>query len=103
MNSQFPATLFYLDNKKEYEQMKKDFEERTGHLVYHAILTRTFFGLILDFLFVSKYKDDWEYELEENNGNFYVMSMANNLSDENMSDMGSIIVRPIIGGIERIG
>ena len=101
-NSQFPAVLYFLENKDEYVQMVKDFEKETGYLVYHVIETRTSFGKILDFLFVSKYEEDWEYELEEGNGRFIAISMANNLSDPNCSDMGSIYVRPAIGGIERI-
>lgn len=102
-NKMFPAVLYWLDNEPEYEQMVKDFEDRTGNLVYHVILTRTGFGKILDFLFVSQYEDDWEYELEDKGKEFYVTSMANNLTDEAMSDMGSIVVRPAIGGLERIG
>ena len=103
VNSQFPDLLYYLDNKPDYVEKVKEFEERTGYLVYHVIETITTFGKILDFLFVSKYEDDWEYELEDYDGKFIAMSMANNLSDENCSDMGSIYIRPAIGGIERIG
>ena len=101
-NKLFPATLFYLDER--YKKMVEDFEKENGHKVYHCILTRTTFGTILDMLFVSKYEDDWEYEFEEyEDGSFRLMSMANNLDDESMSDMGSIIVRPVMGGLERIG
>lgn len=101
-NKQYPAVLYWLDNDPEYEQMVKDFEEVTGYLVYHVILTRTGFGKILDFLFVSTYEDDWEYEIERCQDGFYVTSQANNLTDESLSDMGSIVVRPAIGGLERI-
>lgn len=103
-NKMFPAVLYWLDNRPEYVKMVKEFEKRTGHKVYHCILTRTSFGLILDMLFVSKYEEDWEYEFEEYpDGSFRVMSMANNLDDDGLSDMGSIIVRPVMGGLERIG
>lgn len=102
-NKQFPATLYYLDENEKYKKMVEEFEKKTGYVVYHVIKTSTTFGEILDLIFVSKYKEDWEYEFEENNGKFIVMSMANNLSDENMSDMGSIVVREAMGGLERIG
>lgn len=102
LNKQYPAVLYWLDNEPEYEQMVKDFEEETGYLVYHVILTRTKFGKIIDFLFVSTYEDDWEYEIERCQDGFYVTSQANNLTDELLSDMGSIVVRPVIGGLERI-
>ena len=103
VNNQFPAVLYYLDNKEDYVQKVKDFEDQTGYMVYHVIETRTAFGKILDFLFVSKYEEDWGYELEDYDGKFIAMSMANNLSDPNCSDMGSIYIRPAIGGVERIG
>lgn len=101
-NSQFPATLFYLENEPKYVEMVKKFEEENGYKVYHVIKTSTNFGEILDFLFVSTYEEDWEYEIEEYNGTFYVMSMANNLTDDSCSDMGTITVRPVMGGLERI-
>ncbi len=101
-NKQFPATLFYLDNKPEYKEMVRKFEEKTGYVVYHCILTNTRFGRILDMLFVSIYKEDWKYELEESRKGYISISMANNLDDEACSDMGSIEVRPVMGGLERI-
>lgn len=97
-----PAVLYWLDNNEDYVKMVKDFEERTGYLVYHVIKTHTSFGVILDFLFVSTYDDDWEYEIEDAGEYTRVMSMANNLTDEHMSDMGSILVKPKMGGLERI-
>lgn len=102
-NKQFPATLYWLDNNEEYTKLVKEFEKKTGYVVYHCILTRTSFGTILDMLFVSKYEEEWEYELEEVNGKYYAMSNARNLTDENLSDMGTIVIRPVMGGIERIG
>lgn len=97
-----PAVLYWLDNKEEYVKMVKEFEERTGYVVYHVIKTNTSFGEILDFLFVSTYDDDWDYEIEKYGEHIRVMSMANNLTDEHMSDMGSIYVKPKMGGLERI-
>ncbi len=54
-------------------------------------------------LFISKYEEDWEYDYEKMDDFYRVMSMATNLSDEMLSDMGSILVRPSMGGLERIG
>lgn len=106
-NRIFPATLYWLSNDENYVKIVKDFEDRTGHLVYHAILTNTTFGHILDLLFISKYKEDWTYDMEkysyDGDEGYRVMSMANNLDDEMLSDMGSIIIRPVMGGVERIG
>lgn len=102
INKQYSAVLNILDENEELYKKVKEFEERTGHLVYHCILTQTTFGTILDMLFISIYEEDWKYDYEKM-GDFYsVMSMATNLSDEMLSDMGSILVRPSMGGLERI-
>lgn len=103
INKQYSAVLNILDENEELYKKVKEFEERTGHLVYHCILTQTTFGKILDMLFISKYEEDWEYDYEKMDDFYRVMSMATNLSDEMLSDMDSILVRPSMGGLERIG
>ena len=103
INKQYSAVLNILDENEELYKKVKEFEERTGHLVYHCILTQTTFGIILDMLFISKYEEDWGYDYEKMDDFYRVMSMATNLSDEMLSDMGSILVRPSMGGLERIG
>lgn len=103
INKQYSAVLNILDENKELYKKVKEFEERTGHLVYHCILTQTTFGIIFDMLFISKYEEDWEYDYEKMDDFYRVMSMATNLTDEMLSDMGSILVRPSMGGLERIG
>ena len=92
-----------ISNNKNYKNIVEDFEKATGHKVYHALRTHTYFGEILDLLFVSKYEEDWEYDFIKNNNSYFAMSMANNLTDENCSDMGTIIVRNKNGILERIG
>lgn len=103
INKQYSAVLNILDENEELYKKVKEFEERTGYLVYHCILTQTTFGTILDMLFISKYEENWEYDYEKMDDFYRVMSMATNLSDEMLSDMGSILVRPSMGGLERIG
>lgn len=103
INKQYSAVLNVLDENEELHKKVKEFEERTGHLVYHCILTQTTLGTILDMLFISKYEEDWEYDYEKMDDFYRVMSMATNLSDEMLSEMGSILVRPSMGGLERIG
>lgn len=102
MNKQFNAVLYWLSNEKEYVDKVKEFENRTGSLVYHCILTHTEYGDILDMLHVSRYKEEWDYEIEKGSRGYRVFSNACNLTDEFMSDRGSIMVRPAMGGLERL-
>lgn len=46
------------------EQMNyiREFEEKNGVLVYHAILTPFIYGKCLSLLYVSKYEEEWELE-----------------------------------------
>ena len=92
-----------IDEYLEYKKIKEDFEKESGHKVIHAIKSNTNFGTILDLIFISKYEDDWEYDFNKYNDKFYVMSMANNLTDRNLSDMGTIEVINIEGRLIRIG
>lgn len=101
LNSRFPAALYWLHNESEYENLVKDFEKRTGNLVFHVILTHTLMGDLLDMLFVSKYKDDWPYEDEDRKYGVYVSNCVN-LSDMILSDMGSIQIKEAMGGLTRI-
>ena len=99
-NEIFPAVLYWVSNRKDLEKVIKDFEKRTRYLVYHAILTPTNFGILFSMLFVSEYKEDWRYERSDIKDNI-VYAMVENLSDSNLSDMGSIGYRSVMGGLER--
>ena len=101
LNKIFNAVL--RDTTEEEKKIIEDYEKRSGNKVYHAIKTYTEFGEILDLLIVSNYEEDWEYEFDEEDENYYVMSMAMNLTNEDFSEMGSIVVRKAMGGLERIG
>lgn len=101
INKVFNAVL--RDTTEEEKKIIEDYEKRSGNKVYHAIKSYTEFGEILDLIIVSKYEEEWEYEFDEENGNYYVMSMAMNLTHEDFSEMGTIVVRKAMGGLERIG
>lgn len=101
LSSRFPAALYWVSNEPEYEKLVKDFERETGNLVFHVILTHTTMGDLLDMLFVSKYKEDWELDDEERKCGVF-MSNCVNLSDMILSDMGSILVKEAMGGLTRV-
>lgn len=98
--SELMGILYWL-NSKEQEIIKK-WEEETGHLAYHVILTYTNFGRLLSILFVSKYEEDWEMEKECIKNNTLI-AYVKNLDDDFLSECGSITFRENMGGLIRIG
>ena len=84
------------------EQMKyiREFEEKNGVLVYHAILTPFIFGECLSLLYVSKYEIEWEQEraaLRRGRTPAYVY----NIKDPDYSEAGMISIRKAFGGLIR--
>ncbi len=99
-NPVFDGILYWLDNEDKYVKIVKDFEERTGYLVYHAQLTHTGFGDLLALLYVSDRPSEWDedkYMLKQGDAVAYV----HNLTDEHLSETGLIGVAPRNGGITR--
>ena len=83
---------------------KIELEQNRGLLIY-VILHETFsFGEIFDFLFVSNYSDDWDISIESYDDciNKVLATYAWNVSAENRSDMGSILVLNIGDSLVRI-
>ena len=95
----FDAGILYWANK---EQLKciRDFEERTGALVYHAILTPFIFGECLSLLYISPDENEWEQEREELERGV-LHSYVYNLTDPNCSEAGYIAIKEAFGGLIR--
>ena len=101
-NQMFPATLYWLENHPEWVGMAKEFEQRTDSLVYHAQLTHTQVGDLLALMYVSANESEWAEDNELlKEGIMY--SMVLNLDDEFCSDLGTIQLKPAMGGVVRIG
>lgn len=95
---------FYIqeDNEPELLAKIKEFEQEYDAVVYAVTHELTHFGELYDFLYVSKYEEEWEMAMEElrlGYANAYVW----NKSDEWCSEFGSIAVRSFGGGIKRVG
>lgn len=105
------ATLFegsyagyYLTNKSEEEvaEKVKQFEERTGSLVYAVTHEKFWFGECYSFLCVSKYEEDWDGTLDVHNDKAYAFAYVWNKDVEEFSEYGTIVVDWCGGGIRRI-
>lgn len=84
----------------EEQKIVDKFENENDCIVYHAIYTSTEFGELFSMLFVSKYEEEWEFDNADLKDN-YVFAMVENLTDPWYSDMGSIKVESMFGGLVR--
>ena len=100
LDSIFCATLYWLDNHKEYVELVKEFEKKHKALVYHAQLTHFEFSDCLALFYVSKEETEWERDRKDiTNGEMFCY--VANLNDEFCSDYGYIGIRPAYGGVAR--
>ena len=98
LNSRFPAALYWTSNYEGLDEKIKEFEDRFNSLVYHVILTHTEFGDMYAMLYVSKYEEEWEddWEMLTDEKSTYA-----NVWNGDIEEIGSIGIRPAMGGVER--
>ena len=81
----------------------RDFEERTGCLVYYVIGSDTTMGYMYSLLYVSSYPEDWDHHLRYcKDGSFIVGAWVWNVDHEWCSEFGYIQVKSVHGFLERI-
>ena len=96
----FNAVLYWLDNKPEYVELVKKFEDQTHYLVYHCQLTHFEFGDCLTLLFVTDNEEEWVRErMDLNSG--CIFSYVINLDDSENSEFGTVGIKPSMGGVLR--
>ena len=94
--------LYEFNNNAELNAKIKEFEEEYNALVYHVIHTYTQFGELYNFLYVSDYEEEWEYDNEDVKAG-YAVAYVWNKSDDFLSEIGGIAVRERFGGLVRVG
>ena len=97
--SEHGGVLYWLDDDEK--KMVKEFEAKYGTMVYHVIKNYTDIGVMYSLLFVSKHETEWEADnadLEDG----YAFSYVVNADVPELSEFGSIMVEPSIGGVRRI-
>lgn len=90
--------LYWLDD--EQKVFIKKFEEDHDAVVYHVIHQFTNMGELLNILYVSDYKEEWEMDQDDLNEGM-VLAYVINLSMPDCSEFGTIGVRESIGGLVR--
>ena len=96
--SELGGILYWVEG--EMERKIREWEEKTGNLVYHVIHDYTEFGELLSLLYVSQYEDEWETDREDIQDG-YALAYVMNLTDDWCSEYGSIGIRPQWGGVVR--
>ena len=96
--SELGGILYWVEG--EMEKKIREWEEKTGNLVYHVIHDYTEFGELLSLLYVSTYEDEWETDREDIQDG-YALAYVMNLTDDWCSEYGSIGIRPQWGGVVR--
>ena len=100
-NSPLGGILYWAYQEERYMKVIKEFEEKTGYVVYHATHEYTDFGEILDLFYVSSFEEEWENEKKSISQGFaYVKAI--NLSVDEFSDYGTIQFQNRMGGLVRI-
>lgn len=102
MISEPPFGALYELNDTQKEMVRK-FEEESGGLVYTVIRSHTDFGTLDNLLFVSKYEEEWEWELEKTpeSNMYYAFSYVVNHDCEWCSEYGTICIKKKFGGLRR--
>lgn len=104
--SEFHGILYWLDEdeQKAVDEFEK---EHDGLKVYHCYKAHTEFGDMLSMLFVDgtsqeNFEQDKAY-FDSDIDDGYIMTYTKNFDDDFCSEFGSIVIRSLFGGIQRIG
>ena len=100
--SEMTGGLYEFSRDAELTAKVKEFENEYDALVYHVIHSYTNFGELYSFLFVSDYEEEWEMENADIKDK-YVFCWVWNKDVDYFSEFGTIVVKPMFGGLVRVG
>lgn len=103
MGRKLIAILYFLNDREK--EMVKEFEDKSGALVYHVIKNYTDFGTCLSFLYVSANPENWIRDNEDletwEQGSVFPFVYVRNIDNTHISGFGSIGIKPSFGGLLR--
>ena len=94
---------FWVHQYPELERKMRAIEKEYGCTVYAITHEFMIFGECYSFLFVSKYKEEWETLIRSNKNRHSAFAYVWNKSDDWCSELGDVTVQSGFGGITRIG
>lgn len=92
---------FLIQLNDEQKEMVKAFEEKNGALVYLVCHEYTNIGELYDFLYISKYQEEWDADMTDLEANMPFAYVVNK-SMPDCSEFGSIGILTIGGTIGRV-
>lgn len=98
LNKSEGGILFWLN--EEEEKMVKEFEERSGCMVYHAVHSFTDFGELYTLMYVSEYEEEWEVDRKDIEAGYPLCYVVNKTTPD-FSEFGSCGIKPLFGGLYR--
>ncbi len=96
--SEWMGALYWLTDPEK--RIVKRFEKEHNATVYTAIFSNTNIGAMLALLYVSDYPEEWEMDRQDIKEG-YPIAWVENLDYPDCSELGSIGVRPMFGGLVR--
>ena len=93
--------MYEFSYDEELNAKIKEIEEEYNLLVYHVVHTYTNFGEMYNFLCVTDYEEEWQYD-HAGIKDGYVFCWVWNKDVEEYSEFGSITVRNMFGGLVRV-
>lgn len=94
---------YWVFQKPELKAKMREIEKRYKCKVYAITHEYTEFGELYSFLIVDNYPQDWDTLIESYGNKHNVFAYVWNKDDEWCSELGTITVQSIYGGIKRIG
>ena len=93
------GALYWLSD--EQKKLVRDWEKKTGNLVYHVIHGYYDEDEMLNLLYISRDKSEWTRD-RENIADEEILAYVVNLSYGYGSEYGYIGIRPVFGGVVRV-
>lgn len=90
------------DVPQEKLEFVKEHEKEIGVMIYHVIHSFGNIGETYEFLYVSNYREDWDYERIMAKSNV-LYCYSENVTHPDWSEAGSILVENVNGSLLRIG
>ena len=95
---------YWVYQEPEIEKKMKQIERRYKCKVYAITHEISNIGELWNFLIVTNYPEEWDDLIYKQSSNeFIAFAYVWNKSDEDCSELGSIMIRSSVGGIRRIG
>lgn len=90
--------LYWTD--EEIDQAITKFEEEFTAIVYHVNFFNSNFGKLYSFFYVSQHKEEWEMDRKDLKEGYPIVYVYNK-DDEYCSELGSIGIKVVNGGVVR--